>query len=67
MYAILFSTPFLFEQIRAMSPSEVGFALMVLMSFMVLLGPIGGRLAERIGPRVTVLAGSACAPPPVRP
>ena len=61
MYAILFSTPFLFEQIRAMSPSEVGFALMVLMSFMVLLGPIGGRLAERIGPRVTVLAGSACA------
>jgi len=61
MYAILFSTPFLFDQIRAMSPSEVGFSLMVLMSFMVLLGPIGGRLAERIGPRVTVLIGSACA------
>ena len=61
MYAILFSTPFLFDQIRAMSPSEIGFALMVLMGFMMLLGPIGGRLAERIGPRVTVLLGSACA------
>jgi MFS family permease len=56
MYALLVQVPFLFAG-SSVSGSRFGVVVMAMTAMMAISSPIGGRLAERIGSRVTVLAG----------
>lgn len=55
MYALLVQVPFLFGQ--GAGESRLGLAIMGMTASMAVMSPIGGRLAERIGSRATVVAG----------
>ncbi len=56
MYALLIQIPFLFA--GAGGGSRVGMVVIAMTAMMAVSSPVGGRLAERIGSRATVLAGS---------
>ena len=58
MYALLFQLPIFFERVRGVGAAEVGASLAGLMLAMVMLSPIGGRLADVVGTRTTTLVGS---------
>ncbi len=58
MYALLFQLPIFFEQVRNAEAGTSGRVVIAMMLAMVVCSPIGGRVAERVGPRLTVLAGS---------
>ncbi|MEQ1759540.1 MAG: MFS transporter [Vicinamibacterales bacterium] len=56
MYALLVQVPFLFAG-GSMSGSRFSVVVMAMTAMMAVTSPVGGRLAERIGSRITVLAG----------
>jgi MFS family permease len=56
MYALLVQVPFLFAG-GALTGPRFGAVVMAMTAMMAITSPVGGRLAERIGSRVTVLAG----------
>lgn len=58
MYAMLFQLPIFFDKARLLAPGAIGPALLALTLAMVAASMIGGRLSERIGARVQVVAGS---------
>jgi MFS family permease len=55
MYALLIQVPFLFGD--GAGESRLGLAIMGMTATMAVTSPIGGRLAELIGSRVTVVSG----------
>ena len=55
MYALLVQVPFLFGD--GGGESRLGLAIMGMTASMAVMSPVGGRLAERIGSRATVVAG----------
>ncbi|MCA9522487.1 MAG: MFS transporter [Myxococcales bacterium] len=57
MYAVIFQIPFLLERTLRLRPERVGQSLLALTACMVIAAPLGGRLAERVGARLTVLIG----------
>ncbi len=57
MYALLFQLPVFFEQVRGVKPGVTGRSIIAMMIAMVVFAPVGGRLSERIGARVTVFSG----------
>jgi MFS family permease len=56
MYALLVQVPFLFAG-GALSGSQFGMAVMAMTAMMAMTSPVGGRIAERVGSRTTVLVG----------
>ena len=58
MYALLFQLPIFFEQVRGAEAGTTGRSIIAMMIAMVVFSPIGGRLAERIGVRLTTFSGS---------
>ena len=57
MYALLFQLPFLLKEWYLLEPGETGQILLMMMIFMVLLAPVGGRMGEYFGVRNTILSG----------
>ena len=57
MYALLFQLPIFMEQVLGTESGTTGRTIIGMMVAMVVCSPIGGRLAERIGPRWTTLGG----------
>lgn len=57
MYALLVQVPFLFAG-GALTGSRFSVVVMAMTAMMAITSPVGGRLAERIGSRTTVLIGS---------
>jgi EmrB/QacA subfamily drug resistance transporter len=55
MYALLVQVPFLFSE--GAGESRLGLAIMGMTASMAVMSPVGGRLAERIGSRPTVVIG----------
>jgi MFS family permease len=60
MYAVLFLVPFLLDQ-RGRQSGFVGATLLAMTGAMVVGSPIGGRLSDAFGPRLTALLGAAVA------
>ena len=58
MYGLLFQLPQFFEKYRDAAPIAVGVMLFTMMIGMVGASPIGGRMSDRFGPRLTALAGA---------
>jgi len=57
MYALLFQLPFLLIGWYQLDPVTIGQILLAMTIFMVLFSSIGGRMAEWLGARTTVLSG----------
>jgi len=57
MYALLFQLPFLLIGWYQLDPVAIGQILLTMTIFMVLFSSIGGRMAEWLGARTTVLSG----------
>ena len=57
MYALLFQLPFLLIGWYQLDPVTIGQILLTMTIFMVLFSSIGGRMAEWLGARTTVLSG----------
>ena len=57
MYALLFQLPFLLIGLYQLDPVAIGQILLTMTIFMVLFSSIGGRMAELLGARTTVLSG----------
>ena len=57
MYALLFQLPFLLKQGYRLDAGAIGQILLTMTLFMVIFSPIGGRMAERLGARTTILGG----------
>jgi MFS family permease len=57
MYGLLFMLPQFFEQVRGATPKQVGRVLFIMMAVTFVTSPFGGRLNDRIGARMTALAG----------
>ena len=60
MYGLLFQLPQYFTTVRGFPPDAIGRYLFFLMGAMFIASPVGGRLTDRIGFRLTALTG--CAP-----
>lgn len=58
MYSLLFQLPIFFEQVRGVEPGIIGRSIIVMMLAMVVCSPLGGRISERLGARVTAFAGT---------
>ena len=58
MYALLFQLPIFFDRVRGVGAAAVGVSLAGLMLAMVVLSPIGGRLSDVVGSRITAGVGS---------
>ncbi len=58
MYALLFELPLVLESLFDLSARETGQLLIFLMVAMVLMSPVAGRLADRLGARPLATAGS---------
>ncbi len=59
MYALLFQLPLYFQRLHGATSAAMGRTLLVMMGAMVVLSALGGRLADRLGARVTTLAGTS--------
>jgi MFS family permease len=57
MYALLFQLPIFFVQLRHIPAGTIGRSIIGMMIAMVVMSPIGGRLAERFGARPIALLG----------
>ncbi len=57
MYALLFQLPFLLIGWYQLDPVAIGQILLTMTIFMVLFSSIGGRMAEWLGARTTILSG----------
>ena len=57
MYALLFQLPFLLKDWYQLDAGKTGQILLVMMIFMVFLSPVGGRMGEQLGVRLTILSG----------
>ncbi|MBJ3764527.1 MFS transporter [Maribius pontilimi] len=58
MYGLLFQVPQFFSVFRDAAPREIGYLLFVMMIGMVVAGPIGGQLTDRIGAQRAAQAGA---------
>lgn len=58
MYSLLFQLPIFFEQVRGVEPGITGRTIIAMMIAMVVFSPIGGRVSEAIGARLTAFAGT---------
>lgn len=56
-YATLFLIPILVERVRGALPSTAGLVLTAFTGTMVVLSPVGGRLADRLGRRKPAVSG----------
>ncbi len=61
MYSVIFQIPHFFSETRGVRASVTGRTLLGMTLAMVAMSPLGARLAERIGTRLTVILGAACA------
>jgi EmrB/QacA subfamily drug resistance transporter len=59
MYSVLLAVPLLLARRSGWSASRIGAILTTLSAGMVLLAPVGGRLADRLGRRLPALTGMA--------
>ena len=57
MYALLFQLPFFLQGWYQLDPTTIGQILLTMTIFMVIFSSIGGRMAEGLGARTTVLSG----------
>lgn len=57
MYALMYQLPIYFQRVQPGETAKVGRSLVALTAAMVVCAPLGPRLAERIGTRVTTSAG----------
>lgn len=57
--ALLFFLPAYFQEVLDYSPTETGVLLLPLTGLMVVASPLGGRFAERSGPRPPIVIGLA--------
>jgi len=57
MYALLFQLPFWLKESYHLEPLAIGQVLLSMTLFMVIFSFLGGRIAERIGSRATILCG----------
>ena len=57
MYALLFQLPFLLQEWYLLDAGKIGQILLMMMIFMVFLSPVGGRMGEHFGARITILSG----------
>jgi len=55
-YALLLATPIVLDE-RGWAPGEIGLALSALTLGMIVMSPFGGRIGDRLGRRVPVVAG----------
>jgi MFS family permease len=60
-YALLFHLPVLFARVTGAGPEETGRVLLAMLLGMVVFAPIGGRVAEVTGPRLSAFSGSLLA------
>lgn len=58
MYSLLFQLPIFFEQVRGVEAGITGRTLIAMMIAMVVGSPVGGRVSELAGARVTALVGT---------
>lgn len=61
MYATIFQIPMFFEECRGVAHGVMGVRLAALMIPILVFSFLGGRVAERIGPRATAIAGASIA------
>jgi EmrB/QacA subfamily drug resistance transporter len=59
MFAALLLLPIYLQQARGHTPIEAGIMVLPLSIVLIFTGPIGGRLSDRVGPRVPTVAGMA--------
>lgn len=57
MYAILVAVPLFLQQGRGVSPSTTGLVMSIYSLVQVLISPLAGRLSDRLGRRLPVIAG----------
>jgi MFS family permease len=57
LYGMLFLTPFYFERVRGLHPSQVGVLIASIALAMTAVAPVAGTLADRFGNRVVAVAG----------
>jgi MFS transporter, DHA2 family, methylenomycin A resistance protein len=58
MYTVLLAIPILLTGVAGWTPRDVGLLLAALSVPMLALGPLGGRLSDRLGRRVPAVAGA---------
>ncbi|MFE8603577.1 MFS transporter [Archangium violaceum] len=61
MYGLLFQLPYLFAQRFGEDTGRTGRTMLAMMSMMVIGTPLGGRLSEQLGARVTSVTGALLA------
>jgi len=59
MYTVLLSVPFLLASRRESSTLQAGFVLTAMTAAMIVVSPLGGRLADMFGRRLPTIAGLA--------
>jgi EmrB/QacA subfamily drug resistance transporter len=59
MFAVLLLLPIYLQQARGHSPIEAGVMVLPLSLLLIATGPLGGRLSDRVGPRVPTVTGMA--------
>jgi EmrB/QacA subfamily drug resistance transporter len=59
MFAVLLLLPIYLQDARGHTPIEAGIMVLPLSLMLVFTGPLGGRLSDRVGPRVPTVAGMA--------
>jgi MFS family permease len=58
MYALLFQLPYWLKETYKLEPDVIGLVLLPMMLFMVIFSFAGGRIAEYMGARSTILVGA---------
>ncbi len=58
MYALLFQLPIFFEQVRTVEAGTTGRTIIGMMIAMVVFSPLGGRMSESLGARMTAFVGT---------
>jgi EmrB/QacA subfamily drug resistance transporter len=59
MFAVLLLLPIYLQEARGHTPIEAGIMVLPLSLLLIVTGPMGGRISDRIGPRVPTVVGMA--------